>query len=289
MTTPDGTDPNADQIAYWNEQAGPKWVALQEMIDAQIRPLGQLAMERAGALADADVLDVGCGCGDSTIELARRVGPTGSVLGIDISRPMLARAEAQARAAGVAARFELADAQAHAFPAGAFDVVYSRFGVMFFADPRAAFRNLRGALRAGGRLAFACWQAATENPWMLVPMAAALQHLPPPELPGPGAPGPFAFADPEHVRGILDAGGFTDIALEPVRMPLLLGAGRSLDETVDFMLQMGFTARALREAGDPTLVSRVHAAVREALAPYATADGMRMDSASWVVTARTPR
>jgi SAM-dependent methyltransferase len=280
--------PNAEQITYWNQQAGPTWVAVQSLIDQQIRPLGRRAMERAGLGAGQRVLDVGCGCGDTTLELATRVAPGGEALGVDISAPMLTRAAQQARAANVPnARFELADAQTSELPAGRFDVLFSRFGVMFFADPAVAFTNLRQALRAGGQLAFVCWQSMMENPWMAVPMMAALQHLPPPPMPAPGAPGPFAFADPDRVRDILTNAGFADVALEPVRMALSVGGGNDLDTTVDFILRMGPTARALREADDPELQPLVAASVREALAPYQTADaGVMMDSASWIVTAR---
>jgi SAM-dependent methyltransferase len=278
--------PNAEQIAYWNEQAGRKWVAVQTLIDQQIRPLGLQAMARASLAAGERVLDVGCGCGDSTLELARRVAPSGSVLGVDISAPMLERARDQAVAAGAAAQFERADAQTHRFEPAAFDALFSRFGVKFFADPVAAFTNLRRALRPGGRLAFVCWQAITENPWMFVPFGAALQHLPAPSIPPPGAPGPFAFADPQHVRGILSRAGFADVALESVSMSLSVGGGQDLDTTVDFLLQMGPAARALGEAPDPAVIPLVTAAVREALLPYQTPDGVRMDSASWVVTAR---
>jgi hypothetical protein len=157
---------------------------------------------------------------------------------------------------------------------------------MFFADPAVAFTNLHQALRAGGQLAFVCWQSMMDNPWMTVPMAAALQHIPPPPIPAPGAPGPFAFADPDRVREILASAGFSAVALEPVRMTLSIGGGNDLDTTVDFILRMGPAARALREADDPDLQPLVAASVREALAPYQTADaGVMMDSASWIVTA----
>jgi SAM-dependent methyltransferase len=232
------------------------------------------------------VLDIGCGCGDTTIELARRVAPGGAATGIDISAVMLERARQAARAQRIAASFERADAQTHAFPAASVDVVYSRFGVMFFADPTAAFANLRRALRPGGRLSFICWQSLPENPWMFVPLGAALQVLPPPPLPAPDAPGPFAFADSGRVGGILSGAGFIDVQFQDVRQTLRIGSGAGIDQTVDFLLQMGPAAAALRESSDPTLVPRVAAAVREALVPYATDDGIRMPSASWIVTAR---
>jgi SAM-dependent methyltransferase len=278
--------PNADQITYWNDTAGPRWVALQAVIDTQIRPLGLRAMDRLALRPGERVLDIGCGCGDTTVELARRVSPGGHAFAIDISAPMLERARTLAQDRGVPARFELADAQTHAFPAGAADAAFSRFGVMFFGDPVAAFRNVRAALRSQGRLAFVCWQALTDNPWMFVPLGAALQIVPPPPLPAPDAPGPFAFADSARVRRILDAAGFADVAIEPVREQLTIGGGAGLDQTAEFMLQMGPTAALIREANDPTLVPRLTAVVREALAPYMTPEGVRMDSASWIVTAR---
>ena len=281
----DTTGPNAQQIQYWNETAGPKWVTLQAELDEMIRPLGRLVMERARLRPGERVLDVGCGCGDTTVELARRVAPGGGATGIDISAVMLERARQLAREQGVAARFELADAQTHVFAPTSADALFSRFGVMFFADPAAAFTNLRRALAPGGRLAFVCWQALPENPWMYVPVGAALQHVPMPPMPGPDAPGPFAFADPARVRGILERAGYQDIEFEDVRETLTVGGRGSLDQTVDFMLQMGPTAAALRESADPTLMPRAAAAVRAALEPYVTADGIRMSSASWIVTA----
>ena len=285
MAAIEASGPNAAQITYWNKVSGAKWVALQPTIDEQIRPLGRLAMKRAALRPGERVLDVGCGCGATSVDLAHRVAPGGSVRGIDISAPMLERARQLAASEGVTVAFELADAQTHAFAPGSIDVLFSRFGVMFFADPGAAFANLRTALRPGGRLAFVCWQALPDNTWMAVPLGAALQHIPPPPLPAPGAPGPFSFADPDRVRGILAQGGFANVRLEDVRQTVTVGAGAGLDGTVEFMLQMGPAAAALRESPDPGLRPRVAAAVREAIAPYLTPQGVRMDSASWVVTA----
>lgn len=277
--------PNADQIQYWNEVAGPKWVALHDVISAQIRPLGVLAMDRAGIAAGERVLDVGCGIGDTTLELGRRVGSGGSVVGVDVSAPMLDRARAAALSAGAAnVAFENADAQTAALP-GPFDVLYSRFGVMFFADPEAAFAHLRKALRPGARLAFVCWRSLQENPWLFVPAMTVARHLPLPQL-DPRAPGPFAFADAARVGAILSRAGFVRVHHEPIDRELSVAGGKSLDETVDFLLQMGPASAALREANAaPELVDRVRADLREAIAPHAGPEGVRMGSAVWVVTA----
>jgi SAM-dependent methyltransferase len=240
-------------------------------------------MDRRAIGAGERVLDVGCGCGETSLALARRVGATGSVLGVDISTVMLERA--RARAAGVAnVRFLAADAQTHGFAPASFDVVFSRFGVMFFKDPRAAFSNLAQALAPGGRLGFHCWKSLAENPWMTVPLFAALQHVPPPTPPPPDAPGPFAFADAERVRGILADAGLAEIDFESRNDTMGVGAG-SLDEAADFALQMGPASIAIREA-TPETVAKVRASVREALAPYQTPEGVRLATSSWVVTAR---
>lgn len=205
--------PNAEQITHWNETFGHRWVELQEMLDAQIGPLGSTAQERARISMSERVLDVGCGCGQSSLQIAERVGTSGHVLGIDISEPMLARAIE--RASGLEqASFENADAQLHEFKASDFDLVYSRFGVMFFADPPAAFANFRRALKPGGRLAFVCWQAAPRNQWILVPMLAIAKHVPLPPPPEPGTPGPMSLADTDRTRGILETAGFEDVAFE---------------------------------------------------------------------------
>ena len=280
--------PNADQVKYWNETTGTKWVALHDLINAQIQPLGLQAMERAGIAVGEHALDIGCGCGGTTLELARRVGATGAVTGVDISAVMLRRAAEVAAAGGVSnVRFVNADAQTHAFTAHSFDLAFSRFGVMFFAQPQAAFANICKALRPGGRLAFVAWQAVHLNPWMFVPMAAAAQHITIPLPATPDAPGPFAFADVDRVRGILSAAGFVDLAFEELNDTLLIGGGADLDQTVDFLLQMGPTAAAMREAGTGVL-GAVTSAIREALKPYATAGGVRMQGAAWIVTGQRP-
>jgi SAM-dependent methyltransferase len=278
--------PNAQQIQYWNDLAGPKWVALQDLINAQIAPLSSRAIDQADVRPGESVLDVGCGCGQTAVELARRVGLIGSVTAVDISTVMLEEARRRVAASGMGhVHFENADAQTHPFSPETFDLLFSRFGVMFFSDPTAAFANLQAALRPGGRMAFLCWRALLENPWMLVPLMAALQHIPPPPLPAPETPGPFAFADDDRVRRILSRAGFSEIRMERIDATLNIGGGCDLDQAVDFLSRMGPVSAALREA-DPDVLSRVAAAVREALAPFATPAGVRLGASAWLVTAR---
>jgi SAM-dependent methyltransferase len=198
---------------------------------------------------------------------------------------MLARARQRARDAGMEhVQFLRADAQTHRLDPESADVCFSRFGVMFFAEPDAAFRNLRNALRPSGRLGFVCWQWLPDNPWMLVPLMAAAQHIELPPPPAPGAPGPFAFADQDRVRGILEGAGLRDVAFEDHRTTLTIGGSGPLEQAVEFLLEgVGPTSAAMRQA-DPTLRAAVMAAVREALAPYHTSQGVRMPSATWLVT-----
>lgn len=277
--------PNAEQIRFWNEVSAPKWIRFQRIIDEQIGSLGRAAMESAAIRGGDRALDIGCGCGDTTLELARRVGSTGSVVGVDVSAPMLCEAERRAHEGGVSnARFWNVDAETHAFSAGAFDVGFSRFGVMFFSDPVRAFTNLRRALPPRGRFVFVCWQALDRNPWMSVPMAAAAREIPFPPPPDPHAPGPFAFSDPDRLRRILTDAGFSAVAIDGRDETLSIGGGGSIDAAVEFLVQMGPTGSALRQAG-PSAESRVRAAVKEAVTPFFDADGVRMSSAVWFVRA----
>jgi SAM-dependent methyltransferase len=279
---PEAQGPNAEQIEYWNEQAGPQWVRQQEQLDGLIGPIGSVGIERAAPVAGERVLDVGCGCGQSSLLLAERVAPGGRVTGLDISQPMLARARERAEAVGAAADFTNADAQTYDF-AAEYDLIFSRFGVMFFAEPKRAFANLASALVPGGRITFVCWQAVPRNPWVALPMAAAAQHVEMPAPAAPDAPGPFSFADPERVRGILEGAGFADVGLESLELQLALGG--DLEAAVQFLEQVGPTSRLVRDAA-PDVLQAVRGAMRAAVQPFVSAGGVRMPSATWIVTGR---
>ncbi len=276
--------PNAEQIEFWNGPAADKWVDFNPELDRMLDPLGYLAMDHIAPAPGEHALDVGCGCGGTTFELARRVAPSGAVTGIDVSEPMLAFAREHAGEAAAPVCIVGGDAEVYDLPVATFDLVYSRFGVMFFANPEAAFANLEGALKPGGRLAFVCWRAPAENPWVTVPFEAARPLLPSFEPPGPNEPGQFAFADSARVERILAAPGFTEICSEPHDVMLRVGDG-DLDACVEVTLKLGPVSRLLREAGDEA-VPPVAAAIREAVAPYHTGETLEMMSAVWVVAAR---
>ena len=201
---------NEAEITYWNSVGGRRWVERQQSQDIVLGPILQATLERAQLQQGERVVDIGCGTGASSIALAERAGPSGQVLGIDVSTPMLARA-AERLPPGAPVKFVRADATTYRFESGAFDLLFSRFGVMFFAEPARTFANLRTALKPSGRLAFACWRKFDENPWLQVPLRAALEHVPPLPRPGPEDPGPFSFASEQQVHRILADAGFRSV------------------------------------------------------------------------------
>jgi SAM-dependent methyltransferase len=272
---------NTAQVEYWNAAAGLTWARFQESLDAQVSPLGEAAMAALAVEPGERVLDIGCGCGQTSLQLAERVGPSGAVLGADISAPMLAIA--RGRGAPSQVRFAELDVQEGDFGEQKFDAAFSRFGVMFFSDPVAAFANVLGALKPGGRLGFVCWRPLAENIWMRAPMEAARELLPESPPGDPHAPGPFAFADAARVRELLWQAGFTAIGVVPHEAEI---GGLDAAAALDLALRVGPLGSVLRE--NPTLVSRAAALVAPVLARYATPDGVRMPAAVWIATAQRP-
>lgn len=275
--------PNAEQSAHWNEAAGPRWATLADRTDKLFRAVTAALLKFAAVQDGETVLDVGCGCGVTSLAIARAVGPAGTVLGIDFSVPMLAVAQQRAREARLSnLRFLEADASAHAFDPQRFDLLVSQLGVMFFDEPARAFANLYGALRPGGRLRIACFRSLLENDWFSVPLAAArkIVTLPPPAA--PTAPGPTSLADPDHVRTVLRAAGFGSIELRPLNV--LLPAGTRA-EAVELFFQVGALPRALAARTDDE-VAAVKAAVDDALRDYESSGQVELGAGLWLVSAR---
>lgn len=276
---------NATMRAEWNDATGRRWLRRHETVEQEIARFGEIAMTRANIRPGQHILDVGCGTGHTSLALARRVGKEGSVTGLDISHLLLGVARAAATASGLAnLRFEEADAQTHAFERARFDVIFSRFGVMFFDDPVAAFANLRPALRGEGLLSFVCWPAPEANPFMMIPLAAAARHVAMPEPGRPDAPGPFAFADIERVRRILSEAGFADIGTD--RLTEMIG-GDPLEETASRLLELGPVSR-LVDGIETATRNAILADIRASLARHETEGRVSLKTMVWLVSARAP-
>jgi SAM-dependent methyltransferase len=283
---PTAPQDNAAQIAYWNDKAAVTWTAFQERLDALFEPLTALALDAAAPLPGEHVIDIGCGCGATLLALADRVGPTGQVLGMDISQPMAARARERIATAGLTnARVLISDAAVHAFPPAGADLLFSRFGVMFFADPVAAFANLRRAMRPNGRLLCAAWRPLADNPWFMVPLQAARALLPPQPPADPDAPGPFAFADKDRTLGIFADAGWEDVTLTRHDVPMRFAASGQIEQATDFATRVGALGRMLAEEG-PESRARVRLAVTDALEAYDGPAGITLSGSIWLISAR---
>lgn len=275
---------NTDQAEYWNAERALHWVDHDDHHDRMLRPFTSHLLEAATVDNGARVVDIGCGCGHTTRAAARRAAP-GDVLGVDLSGPMLARARQLAEDSGLDdVRFEQADAQTHPFPAHGFDTAISRFGVMFFVDPMAAFANIRAALDEGGRCVFVCWQQLFDNPWIAVPTEAVLHHVELPDFGDPDAPGPFSLAEPDRIHAVLGDAGYVDISVEPVNEALWLGNDPA--DAMTFLQSTGM-ARTLLDPAPPDAAARAIDAARVALEPFASDDGLLLESAAWLVRARS--
>lgn len=283
MTLPAIDDRNADQVAYWNGLGGKHWTDRQQIQDDVLAPVSEILVKRAAIQPGERIIDVGCGCGATSFDLARRTGATGFVTGIDISSPMLARAR-ELIPSGAPVEFILADATVHDFKPANADVLFSRFGVMFFAQPEISFANMRKALRPKGRLTFACWRTPRDNPWLMLGLVEAYKHVP--KLPEvkPDDPGPFAFANEERVQKILSDAGFCSIGMERADLSLDIATGRGLDAAVETALAIGPASRALE--GQPAdKVSAATASIRAALAQHVRGNSVPLGGSIWIVTA----
>ena len=268
-------------IDYWTGEGGQSWVDNMERSEALIAELTFALMEKAAVSPGENILDVGCGGGQTSRQLLELASPGGTVLGLDVSDSILA--VARERHGGVEGLdFLLGDAASVDLPSGEFDLLFSRFGVMFFEDPVGAFRHLRASLSPAGRLLFMCWRSVEDNPWMGTPGKAAMEVIPPAEPPDPEAPGPFAMGDPQRTTGILRDAGLQDIQLEPLEGRMHMG---TLEEAMDFHASMGPVAGIL-ESAEPDQAREIHKRVQSVLQQHLTAGEVVMDCGAWLVSAR---
>ena len=279
---------NADMGAYWNGEGGDKWLSFEARLEESLKPFGTRAIDALAPAGDDQVLEIGCGCGPNTIELARRLGADGRVKGLDISATILERAEKNAQQSGLGnLAFDCIDVQTGDLGRTHYDRAFSRFGVMFFDEPAIAFKNIANALKPGGHIAFACWAAPRENLWVAEPLQLVGKHVSLPPPPEPGTPGPFSLSKEERVREILSEAGFVKVAIELYRAPMVLGA--SIAEAVEFLMNMAPSGGAVSQA-DPDAATR--AAIREDLGKMLESqlgpDGVTMTAAALIVTAEKP-
>jgi len=278
---------NDNQRALWNGPDAEFWVREQERMDRTLAPVTGPLISFAAPVAGSTVIDVGCGCGATTIELARAVGPVGRVVGLDVSEGMLSLARERLHEFGNATCL-LGDAAELALGEIGAELLVSRFGVMFFGDPVAAFANLRTALIPGGRLRFACWRPIGENPWLQVPLHAVYEHVPRMPKPDPEEPGPFSFGDTARVEGILKGAGFTALSFTPLDVQIDLAPGGTLEDAAFQSSSVGPAKRALKEQPDHVRAAAVES-IRRALAPYVSSSGVKLAGAVWLVAADRPR
>ena len=272
------------QHVFWNSEATRRWVTEQARIDRLMADVTEAALAAAAPKRGERVLDVGCGTGTTVLRLADGVGPSGRVLGVDISEQQLALARERVAAAGVnQAQLVLDDAATHHFAPETFDLGFSRFGVMFFADPVAAFRNIRGAMKRSGRLLLAVFRTGLENPWATASVAA-LSHLVPPPAPlGPEEPGQFSWSDPARVKRILGGAGFRNVMMTP--LDLSFAIGRDAAEAAEFATFIGQGARLLH--GQPEGTRQAARVAFEAFfKPHEGPNGVSLPGALWLVSAQ---
>ncbi|MBB3139821.1 class I SAM-dependent methyltransferase [Halomonas organivorans] len=289
MSTPSASRPASEYVEFWNDTLADKFNRFQDILMNGLSFHSRVPLEDLEVAPGSRILDVGCGWGDTAIQLARMTGPEGQVLGIDCVDAFLEDARRRAEKAGVTnVRFEAADVERYPFAAD-FDLCFSRFGMMFFEHPVPAMRNIFKALKPGGELMFIVWRDIEDNPWLGLPRQVVLDFLPPPgEEARTCGPGPFSMANPEVVRQQLESAGFVDIGFDRNDGPVEVGD--SVENAMRFQLALGPAGEVFREAGEEAERQRpeIEAALRRALAPFEQGGKIVMGSSSWTVVARKP-
>jgi len=275
---------NAKQAEYWNTKSGPKWVQHDESMNTRFIPLTEELLKQAHPQSSEHVLDIGCGGGSTTKRIAEEVGPSGQVLGIDISEPLLDLARSKCDEL-TQVRFENADAQVHPLPPKSFDLIFSRFGVMFFSDPYAAFSNLGKSLTSGGRLHFVCWAPIERNSWFTIPLEVAARYLGEADPIPPRTPGPHAFSEPEYVKDFLTQSGFHEIKVSTVETTII--SPDSPEQHAAMYLGIGAASRlVLDRSPDPATLQKIIEDLIAEMKLYQTMDGISLGATVNYVSAR---
>ncbi len=266
---------NQSQAEYWNSASGRKWIGFEEELDRVFEAVNDELIERAQPGLNDRVLDIGCGTGATTRAFAQRLGASGSVTAIDISEPLLARARQRSSEVSAKTDYRLIDAQTDAIPGALFDLAVSRFGVMFFADPAAAFANIRSCLVPGGRIVFASWAALDGNPWFEAPRNGAVARLGPPDPSEPNSPGPLGFQSIDHVIGILAGAGFSDITAESTQ--IMLRHPGPVEAVAALAANIGPAARVLKKYnGNADDIEAITAHVVREFRTFESSDGVQI-------------
>jgi len=273
---------NTDMLAFWNGQGGRTWVTRQKHTDTTLASVTDALLAFAAPRPGELILDVGCGCGGPTLELARVVGISSRIAALDISGPMLAEGMERAKAEGIS-NIDWLEADPATTELDNYDLLISAFGTMFFGDPLSAFTNIRRAANPGARMALVCWRSLAENPWIEVPMSAVASHLPPRSKSAPNAPGMFAFADPERVTEVLTNSGWTPPLFKKLDLDLDIAAGRGLEEAVVQSTQIGAVNGWLRNQPEVIVLGAI-ASLRDALSPYVDGNSVRLPGAMWLIS-----
>tara|TARA_B100001179_G_scaffold18157_1_gene11449 strand:- start:459 stop:1307 length:849 start_codon:yes stop_codon:yes gene_type:complete len=277
---------NKNQKDFWSGKGGDIWVERQNAMDTMLSPLGEAALNKLNFNEEENVLDIGCGCGHTTLNIAKRIGPSGNVTGLDISEPMLKRAKESAVEMSITnTSFKCVDVQTEDLGDQIYSAAFSRFGVMFFEDSIAAFKNINKSLISGGYLSFVCWQSPAVNPWQSLFIQEVKKFLDLPSPP-PRSPGPFAFMESEYVSSILEESKFQDITIEGHEAEVNMFSGRSLSDSVkDYISINPVVTQMLKESSENQIAEIVNSGI-ETFSPYYSEKGLIFPSATWLVTAR---